>query len=168
MYLDLFVGQYGVFPLSNFANLAEAFLLAEGLERWADADTVATLILANQNGVIGQYEPLQTPKTAATSNERLAYTYLSLGYYFGSSYDGDLAAGHQKQVEYCLKAKVLLPNSTTVLVQLALAYHNRDGINGIEPCRTLLTQAHNQEVGNAEMRAEIARWARVCGAVPFP
>ncbi len=168
MYLDLFGGQYGHFSLSNFANLAEAFLLAEGLERWADADTVATLLLANQSGVFGNYPPLQTPTAAGTPNERLAYTYLTLALEAGSAFDGDYVESYQKEVEYCLKAKALLPNSTIVLVQTALAYHFRDGINGIEQCRTLLTQAYNQEAGNAEMRAEIARWARVCGAVPFP
>jgi hypothetical protein len=161
MYLDIFGCEYGAYS-SYLPELETAFALAVDLDRSADVDTIAQLIIANHAVGFGEYAPLQVPTTGSSADERLAFAYLSL------AANAVMDSEFDDAVDFGLSAKSIMPDSPLVLVHVAAAYSDRGGEGDLETCRDHLEAAYEEALGDNELRAEIVKLASAYRVGPFP
>ena len=139
-------------------ELAPVLDLAVDLGRSGDADLIATHVIAHPSSVFFEDPSLQTPRTASTARERLAYAYLAVANDVWKSRD------HEHFVKYARKAETLLPNSLPVHVQLAYALAKRRSPGDLDRARTLLPRARG--TAGASTRKEIDAIASIAGIAP--
>ena len=160
IFMQLLAGNYGVCHLA-LDDFVEMFDLAMTLNGMEDADTVATAWIANEGLKFNHYEPMNPSPETLDANSRLAYVYLMRGRAVSTS-------NHDAYIEFCLRAKDLLPNDTVVLVETARAYTERGTDSDRQIAKDLYRTAYENEAGDPDMQAAIFADVKVEGLVPFP
>jgi hypothetical protein len=163
-YLDIVNGRFSNFT-ANFDELAEIFQLALSLDDDAAVDRLATLLIETQN--IGFYS-FDVPTSGRSPKERLAYAYLALGLDAHHDYVGYFEGTKDDWIAYCEKARELLPYEPLVLIHLAHAYFERDGMNASASSRALLADAYVFANRDLDYQNRIKRTAKSLGIYDLP
>lgn len=117
-------------------DLEKPLAIAVKLGRWRDADMIARAILANGKVTYSSFPALNIPDPVLTAKQRIAHAYIVLAW----KARGDLEP--HNVVSYAEQANRIDPSDVPVMVQLAIAYVDRNESGDREKASSILRKAY--------------------------